>query len=279
MDPMVELLELDADVLSSYLADLTGWLDELGGAEPIAHVLDLGSGPGTGTIALARRFPRATITAADASASMVQRLEERVADLELGDRVHAVRADLDHDWPSGGPFDLAWAAAFLHHLANPDRFLTRVLESLRPGGLLAVTEMDFFPRFLPHDAGVGRPGLETRLHLVTNTRTPSDPATDLTRAGFVLEAQRRFEIDLAAPLGPAVNRYAQVCLNKLRGHAAGLLDADDQAALDVLVGDGVLGVSGRQDLTVRTGRTTWVGRRPLAAHPLDVPASHDGVRP
>ncbi|NDZ80414.1 methyltransferase domain-containing protein [Streptomyces sp. SID10853] len=259
---MAELLELDAAVLHTYTAELTGWLAGFTDRAP-TRILDIGSGPGTGSFALARRFPGATVTAVDHSPQMLHRLTRRAAAQGLSDRIGTRQADLDREWPRTGPCDLIWAAAFLHHLGEPGKGLARAFAGLRPGGLLAVTEMDFFPRFLPDDAGAGRPGLEARLHAATDTRPPADWSGHLAAAGFRPVATRPFAIALAAPLPPETNRYAQVCLRKLRSHAGALLSADDLAALDTVIGSGgPLGVLQRQDLTVRTTRTTWVVRKP-----------------
>ncbi|MEW1689212.1 class I SAM-dependent methyltransferase [Streptomyces sp. NPDC091265] len=258
---MAELLELDAEVLRSHLSELTDWLGELADREP-AHIVDLGSGTGTGAIALARRFPQAAVIAVDVSPQMLHRLSEKVLALGLADRVRGVRADLDDGWPVPDTSDLVWAAASLHHMADPDRVLADAFDALRPGGLLAVTEMDFFPRFLPDDIGVGRPGLEARLHAALNRRPAAVWTTHLARAGFAPEAERAFVIDLPAPLPAAAARYAQVCLRKLRSHLDGQLSADDLAALDTVVeGEGPDSVLRREDLTVRTTRTAWVVRR------------------
>ncbi|MFD0025700.1 class I SAM-dependent methyltransferase [Streptomyces sp. NPDC058382] len=259
---MAEILELDAEVLRSHLTELTAWLGELSDREP-GRIVDLGSGTGTGAFALARRFPHAEVTALDLSPQMLHRLTEKAAALGLAGRVRGVRADLDEGWPALGASDLVWAAASLHHMADPDRVLSDVYGALRPGGLLAVTEMDFFPRFLPDDIGVGRPGLEARLHAVLNGGPAPDWTDHLVRAGFGPAAERRFEIDLPAPLPSATARYARACLRKLRSHLDGQLPAEDLAALDALTDDDdARSVLLRDDLTVRTTRTTWVGRRP-----------------
>ncbi|MGC5344185.1 class I SAM-dependent methyltransferase [Streptomyces sp. DT24] len=259
---MVEMLELDAEVLGTHLSELTAWLSELTDREP-GHIVDLGSGPGTGSLALARRFPRADVTAMDLSPHMLHRLSERASALGLADRVRAVRADLTEDWPQLGTVDLVWAASSLHDMADPDRVLASTFDALRPGGLLAVTEMDFFPRFLPDDTGVGRPGLEARVHAVLNKGPALDWTEHLARAGFALEAERPFTIDLPAPLPPATAHYARTCLRRLRSHLGDGLPADDLTALDTIVDDeGPHGVLRRTDLTVRTTRTTWVARRP-----------------
>lgn len=258
---MAELLDLDAEVLSAYLSELTAWLAELADREP-AHIADLGSGTGTGAIALAQRFTQARVTAVDISPQMLHRLSKQASALGLGDRVHTVEANLDEDWPTLDACDMVWAASSLHHMANPDRILAGAFDALRPAGLLAVTEMDFFPRFLP-DIGVGRPGLEARLHAALNTDPAAEWTDHLLRAGFTLEARRVFTIDLRAPLPEAAARYAQSCLRILRSHLDGKLPAQDLAILDALIaGEGRDSILHRHGLTVRTTRTTWVGRRP-----------------
>ncbi|WP_328913114.1 MULTISPECIES: class I SAM-dependent methyltransferase [unclassified Streptomyces] len=261
-DPMAEVLDLDAEVLRTYLSELTSWLGGLTDREP-RRIVDLGSGTGTGAVALARRFARAEVTAADLSPRMLRRLSEKASALGLADRVHGVEVDLDEDWPTSDTIDLIWAASSLHHLADPARVLARAFDALRPGGLLAVTEMDFFPRFLPDDVGVGRPGLEARVHAALNKGPAVDWTDHLVRAGFVLEAERPFVIDLPAPLPAAAPRYAQASLRRLRSHLDGQLSTTDLAALDTVIdGEGRLGVLRRTDLTVRTTRITWAARRP-----------------
>lgn len=118
-------------------------------------------------------------------------------------------------------------------------------------------------RFLPEDVGVGRPGMAARLHAALKGGPAPDRTDHLVRAGFVLEAERPFVIDLPAPLPPATARYAQVCLRKPRSHLDGRFPAEDLAALDAVTDDECPhSVLRRDDLTVRTIRTTWVGRRP-----------------
>ncbi|MEU6281064.1 class I SAM-dependent methyltransferase [Streptomyces sp. NPDC047028] len=263
---MARLLELDAEVLEPFLTQLTGSLAALADPAPI-RILDLGSGPGTGTFALARRFTSAAITAVDISPQMLHRLNKQAAALGLAERITTREANLDEPWNDlgeDGPYDLIWAAAFLHHVADPGHALAQAFAHLRPGGLLAVTEMDFFPRFLPEDTGIGRPGLEARLHAATNTRPPHAWTGRLQDAGFAVEEPRPVEIRLDhAEAGPALNTYAQICLAKLRSHVTDVLDTEDLAAWDSLLDHTQpLSIAHRDDVSVRTTRTTWIARRP-----------------
>ena len=267
---MAELLDLDAEVLHSYLSGVTAWIRELAADQPGRRILDLGCGTGTGAFALLECFGDAEVTALDLSAALLHRLRDRARELGLADRVRAVQADLDAAWPEVGPVDLVWASASLHHLADPDRALARAFAVLRAGGLLAVIEMDSFPRFLPDDVGVGRPGLEARGHAALAAwqtqelpHLGSDWGPRLQQAGFTIEAERHFAIDLTPPLPAAAGRYAQASLRRLRSGLNGQMSADDLATLDILVdSDGPDSVLRREDLVVRAARTVWVARRP-----------------
>ncbi len=268
---MAELLDLDAEVLHAYLSEVIDWVRELAADPPRRRILDLGSGTGTGALALARRFEEADVVALDLSAPLLDRLRDKALALGVTDRVRTVQADLDAAWPTIDPVDLVWASSSLHHMADPDRVLTDVFGAIHPGGLLVVAEMDSFPRFLPDDLALGRPGLEARCHAALAeglaNEVPnlgSDWGPRLSQAGFTIEAERHFAIDLATPLPPATGRYAQASLRRMRSGLDGRMSADDLATLDTLIAsDGPDGVLRREDLAVRTARTVWVARRPL----------------
>jgi SAM-dependent methyltransferase len=267
---MAELLDLDAEVLHSYLSEVTAWIHELAADLPSRRILDLGSGTGTGTFALLQRFAGADVIALDISEQLLHHLRDKARVLGVADRVRTVQADLDAAWPAIDPVDLVWASSSLHHMADPDRVLAEVFAALRPAGLLAVVEMDSFPRFLPDDLGLGRPGLEARCHAALAEgraaelpHLGSDWGARLSQAGFTIEAERPFAIDLTPPLPASTGRYAEASLRRIRSSLDGRMSAGDLAALDTLLdSDGPDGVLQRDDLTVRTARTIWVARRP-----------------
>jgi SAM-dependent methyltransferase len=269
---LAELLDLDAEVLASYLSEITGWVrqhaDETDG---IAHrVLDLGAGTGTGTIALAQRFESAEVIAVDANEESLARIRAKATDLGLTDRISTVKTDVDEAWPELEPVDVAWASNSLHEMADPDRVFAQLFTTLNPGGLLAVAEMAGQPLFLPEDIGLGRAGLETRIHEalakdrsdIRQPRLGPDWDPNLERAGFAIRAKRQFTIELTAPLPAAAGRYAQVFLQRIRGRLDGALSAEDHAVLDTLSGDGPDGVLHRDDLVVRNTRTGWIASKP-----------------
>jgi SAM-dependent methyltransferase len=257
---LAEILDLDADVLHQYHRDLITWVSSVTPDRPL--IIDLGAGTGTGALALARQLPDAQVVAVDVSEPMLEHVQHKAHALGVADRIRTVQADLDQPWPALGPADLVWASASLHHMADPDRALTQILTALRPDGVLAVTELDSFPRFLPDEAGAA---LEERCHAAlaeiraeAGMHIGEDWGVRLAKAGFTVEVERRFDIALQAPLPAATGRYAQVCLQRMRHGLDGRLDAGDLTVLDAVAA----GVLSRNDLTVRATRTVWLARRP-----------------
>ncbi|MFI6694791.1 class I SAM-dependent methyltransferase [Streptomyces sp. NPDC050433] len=261
-----EILDLDAEVLAEHIASITAWLPVK--ADP-RHILDLGSGTGAGTLALLARFPRSEVTAVDTSAGHLNRLRHKAEAAGLADRVRTVQADLDGDWPRLDAPELVWASASMHHMADPDRTLRQVHDTLAPGGLFAVVELAGFPRFLPEGAPADRPGLEERCHAALDRHHAehmphrgADWGPKLTAAGFTVEGERTLTVNLGPPHTETVGRYALAGLTRLRGGVAEALTSDDLTALDqLLTPDGPHSILRRDDLTVRTERTVWAARR------------------
>jgi SAM-dependent methyltransferase len=266
---LAELLDLDAEVLQSYLTAVIERVHEQAGDRPVGRILDLGTGTGSGAIALARRFPGAEVIAVDQSADFLGHLRAKAEALGLDGRVRTVEANLDDAWPSIEPVDLAWSSMAMHHLADPPRGLARIFDLLRPGGLLAVAEITRWLRFLPDDIGLGQPGLEDRCDAALNQEHRAempylggDWGPLLTGAGFTGVTEQVFEIDLTAPLLPAARRYARESLRRSRERLDGRLAAGDLAVLDALIADdGPHSVLTRPDLGVRGARTLWTGTR------------------
>ncbi|MEU8705831.1 class I SAM-dependent methyltransferase [Streptomyces sp. NPDC048565] len=270
-DSLAEVLDLDAEIFAPYLTSVTGRIAEVAG-DGVRHVVDLGSGTGTGTSALLERFPHATVTAVDSSAAMLARLVEAARAKGLGERVRTLETDAGTGLAGITDADLVWASASLHHLDDPATAIDGIRAALRPGGLLAVAEVDGMPHFLPEDAVAGRPGLETRcrealdgLHAEQVPHLGADWGALLTASGLVVEQERTERLELRAPLPVGAGQYAHVVLGRIRGAVDGLVDPDDLAALDTLLDGGPADVRHRDDLVVRSTRQLWLARRPAAA--------------
>ena len=104
---------------------------------PDAEVLDVGCGPGTITLGLARRAGR--VVGLDMSEEMVE-ASRALAARERVDNVSFEVASA-YELPfEGGAFDVVYAHQVLQHLADPVAALRDFRRVLRPGGLVAVRD-------------------------------------------------------------------------------------------------------------------------------------------
>ncbi|WP_113717941.1 methyltransferase [Arthrobacter dokdonensis] len=254
------LLDLDAQVLGDYLDGAAAW--SAGLVHRAGTIVDIGSGTGAGTVALARRFPAAELLAVDRSPDMVARTLGAARSAGVAGRVRAVEADLDRAWPALGGVDLIWASSSLHELADPQRAMRDIFAALNPGGLAVVVEMDGLPRFLP-DSFHG--GLEPRLHALLARRgwnAHPDWQPGLERAGFA-DVQRRAFPTEGRPAPELAARYARAFLARMGPALEGVAAAGDLAALRRVLADrGTDSPLGGPGTVVRGGRTAWAARKP-----------------
>lgn len=262
---LTEMLDLDGEVVAGALTGFVSRVAALAGSRPVRDVVDLGAGTGTGSFALLRHFPEATVTAVDASPDMLDHLLRNAHRLGFDGRIRPHQADLDAGWPETGPADLVWASSALHHMTDPDRVLTDIRGTLRPGGLLALIEMNAVPRFLPDDIGIGRPGLEDRCHAIADRSRAehlphqgSDWASRLSGSGFTILEARELVLDSPAPLSEPAVRYAVATLRRFRAGVADGLSADDRQTFDTLLADDARLLRALPGLTMRSTRSTWI---------------------
>ena len=262
---LAEILDLDAvlgaPVLDAALDAASGALD----AEPTT-IVDLGSGTGTGTLALARRFDRARVHSLDASPAMIERLRGSAAEAGLGDRVQPQLVDLDGDWPNAvtAPIDLAWAALSLHHVTDPAVVLGQAFDALRPGGVLVVIEMTAATSYRPTDLGTGNAGLGDRVVSALAERgypVTAEWTQALQQAGFV-DVERREAAFAASTDTSEGTRYLALHLTRNRDVIGDDLSADELAGLDSAVAALEHGTAG---LAFESTRFIWTATRPAEA--------------
>ncbi len=116
------------------------FLDELRMPEP-RKVLDVGSGTGNLTRAVAERWPSCQVVGVDASPEFVEAARARAAHLRGRVRFEAGRAD---DLPlDDGSVDAALALLVLTFVPDADRAVAQMQRVTRPGGLLAAAVWDY----------------------------------------------------------------------------------------------------------------------------------------
>jgi trans-aconitate 2-methyltransferase len=127
------MIEWDSELYLRYEQERTQPSFDLAQRIPLEdprEIIDLGCGPGNSTRVLRQRWPNAQITGLDSSSAMIERarrssgkIEWRVADIQ--------------SWSEPDRFDLIFANASLHWIANHDALTQRLIATLKSGGVLA----------------------------------------------------------------------------------------------------------------------------------------------
>jgi trans-aconitate 2-methyltransferase len=93
-------------------------------------IIDLGCGPGNSTRVLRERWPTSQITGLDSSTAMIENARQSSGAIEW--KVGDIRT-----WSEPGRFDLIFANASLHWLTDHRSLTKRLIEAVKPSGILA----------------------------------------------------------------------------------------------------------------------------------------------
>src|SRR5579859_5713215 len=161
----------------------------VGATEP-GYVADLGCGPGNLTVALARRWPRATVIGVDNSPEMIA--AARSAASQGPGRVSFALGDV-RNWRPQSPPDVLVCNAVLQWVPGHEDLLLRWADLLAPGGWLAFQLPGNFNQ--PNHSIIGElaasPRWSSLLADVQLNRQAGDPADYvrlLARPGYEVDA-------------------------------------------------------------------------------------------
>lgn len=109
---------------------------------PISKDMDvLDYGAGTGLVTLALQPHARSITAADSSQGMLAKLNEKIAASGFPN-VETMLLDLEHDPVPDRRFDLVVSTMTAHHIDDITALVRNLANTLRPGGHLAIADLD-----------------------------------------------------------------------------------------------------------------------------------------
>ncbi len=120
-----------------------------------ASALDLGSGVGWSSIALAQAFDGLSVLGVDSDDASVMDARSHAANAGLGTRVRFEVTDADTDLGEGA-HDVAFFFEALHDMAHPVQALAAARRALRPGGRVVVMDERAEEEFAPGGSEIER---------------------------------------------------------------------------------------------------------------------------
>ena len=149
------------------------------------HLLDLGGGPGTWTIAMLQAAPEATATLYDLP-EVIPIARKHIAAAGMSERVTFVGGDFDTDETLPAGADLAWVGAIIHMNSREEnrRLFAKVFDALDGGGRIYIRDL------VMDDSHISPPaGALFAVNMLVNTPAGgtyslAEVAQDLQAAGF-----------------------------------------------------------------------------------------------
>jgi precorrin-6B methylase 2 len=156
------------------------------GPPPFKHLLDVGGGPATWTIAFLRAAPRASRATLYDLPDVLPIAEKHLREAHLLDRVTLVGGDFQRDPALPAGADLAWVSAIVHQNSraeNRDLF-RKVHAALAPGGTVLIRDV-----VMDESRTVPADGAMFAVNMLVNTPgggtfTFRELSEDLAAAGF-----------------------------------------------------------------------------------------------
>jgi SAM-dependent methyltransferase len=133
-------------VLSRVMAPMTARLLERVGVLPGQQCVDVGCGGGDVTLALARMVgPHGRVVGVDIDDVKLDLARREAADAGIANAEYR-HAGID-ELSADGAYDVAYARFLLSHLSDPAAGLRRLAGAVRPGGVVAVQDIDYVGAF------------------------------------------------------------------------------------------------------------------------------------
>lgn len=265
-------LDVNATFDRPWVDEAVRWVASVAGGSGLpGPVLDVGCGGGGATCSFAHH---ADVVALDRDPRLIEVARRRAEGEGVADRVRWALGEVGRLPVGAGSFGVVWASGVVHHVADQQAAVAELAGLARPGGVVVLVEGGLPLRALPHDIGLGRPGLEARLdearaRWFEDLRAELDgPALPygwpeaLARAGLTGVRSRSFVAEAVPPLDDVGRQVVLQHLASARDELGERLGPEDRATVWRLLDPGdPMWVGHRDDLVVAAVRTVHVGVR------------------
>jgi SAM-dependent methyltransferase len=269
-------LELNATFDRRWTDEAVAWALHGATGDGARSVLDVGCGAGGAACAFAHHLGDGTlVVAVDRDRRLVHQARERAAAEGVAARVGLCAGEVGALPVRPASMHVVWASGVVHHLPDQQAAVEDLARLAAPGGRVVLVEGGLPLRCLPHDVGIGRPGLEARLD-AARARWFEDMRAELSgpplpygwpealrRAGLRDVRTRSFLAEAAPPLDEVGRRIVEQHLDAALRELGERLDPDDRRTLVRLLDpDDRAGARNRDDLVVTAVQTVHAGTRP-----------------
>ena len=271
-DPTAWLPEAVADAQINLPPVLDRFLAEMSDLKP-NHIVDLGCGPGVGTLELAKRFPNASVTGIDINQPALDLAAERAEAAGLAEQTTFAQASFDQGIAdAAAPADLLWASMSMHHTEDPAAALAHACAAVAPGGRIALAEFGPPVKMLPESAEAVASGAWDRFQVVLDQWLAEHlgPAATNVQWLELLGEQSMSDIQLIecpihfpAPLATRERDWLSTHLRRGLDFTDGRISSDDQAMLQTFLDpENPDGVTRSDSIFVDYGRSVYTAIRP-----------------
>lgn len=124
--------------------------------KPIDNILDVGCGPGSITVDLARLVPQGKVTGVDAVESVLDQARELATSRGLTNITFESVDANNLPYPDNS-FDIVYCHQVLQHVKDPISILKEMRRVAKPGGIVAARESDYLSfAWYPEHQGISR---------------------------------------------------------------------------------------------------------------------------
>ena len=273
--PWLEKLDFYHQVEYDIIQPMISWLCD----GQNLHILDAGCGTGATTLLFANQG--CMVVGVDRDETALQNANKLLEQTSHVGQVVFQRGNVNQLPFEDDTFDMVWTSYVLHHIADKLHVVEELKRVLKPGGRLAIREGGLPVQMLPHDIGLGEPGLQDRLRVAQNTwftamtrhTLPDEKPYPFGWSQLLLDSKfidvqaRTFVTDFLPPFNKSqqqfILHYFQRMLDRDDGNYGPLLNDADKKTLEQLTNENSESyVLKRRDLHVRYGLSVYLGVKP-----------------